>query len=70
MLARFSDHLPANNAFVRYIGQIKDVFSALGWTKSHIIGHSMGTAVGSLFAGCYPEFVDRLVLIEGFGEKF
>jgi pimeloyl-ACP methyl ester carboxylesterase len=52
---------------VRYVGQVKGVLDALGWKKTHIVGHSMGTAIGTLVAGCYPEMVDRLVLIEGLG---
>jgi pimeloyl-ACP methyl ester carboxylesterase len=63
----FSDHLPQQNVFVRYVGQVKGVLDALGWKKTHIVGHSMGTAIGTLVAGCYPEMVDRLVLIEGLG---
>jgi pimeloyl-ACP methyl ester carboxylesterase len=64
---RLSDHLPMSNAFVRYVGQVKGVLDQLGWTKSHVVGHSMGTGISCMFASCYPELVDRLVLIEGLG---
>jgi pimeloyl-ACP methyl ester carboxylesterase len=32
-----------------------------------LIGHSMGGAIAALFAGIYPELVDKLVVIEGIG---
>lgn len=32
-----------------------------------LIGHSMGGAVAALFAGVYPELVERMVIIEGIG---
>lgn len=32
-----------------------------------VIGHSMGAAVGCVFSSAFPEYVDRLVLIEGAG---
>lgn len=39
----------------------------LGWDKMIVLGHSMGAAVSSLFAGTFPEFVNKLVLIEMLG---
>ncbi len=33
----------------------------------HLVGHSMGGSIASLFAGVYPELVERLVVIEGIG---
>ncbi len=35
--------------------------------KVHVIGHSMGGTIASLFAGVFPEKVASLVLIEGVG---
>jgi len=32
-----------------------------------LVGHSMGGAIAALFAGVYPEMVERLVIIEGIG---
>ena len=32
-----------------------------------LVGHSMGGAIAALFAGVYPELVERLVVIEGIG---
>lgn len=32
-----------------------------------LVGHSMGGAIAALFAGVYPELVERLIIIEGIG---
>jgi pimeloyl-ACP methyl ester carboxylesterase len=64
-----SDHLPHQNVFARYVGQVKGILDALRWKRSHIVGHSVGASIGALVAGCYPEMVNRLVLIEGLGPK-
>ena len=42
------------------------VARAMGWEKFTLIGHSMGAEVASLFAGVYPEMVERLICIDGF----
>ena len=39
----------------------------LEWKQSTIVGHSLGAGIGMLFAGAYPEMVNKLVLIDGFG---
>lgn len=44
---------------------IVDVAAILGWERFALLGHSRGAAVASLFAGTFPERVDRLMLIEG-----
>ena len=36
-------------------------------SKITIIGHSMGAGVALVFAAAYPEYVDRLILLEGAG---
>lgn len=44
---------------------ILDVAAALGWERFSLLGHSRGAAVATLFAGTFPERVERLMLIEG-----
>ena len=66
-MGRLSDHSSATNIFAAYVGQIRGVMDALGWDKAHVIGHSMGAAIATLFAASYPERVDRMLLIEGLG---
>ena len=38
---------------------------SLGWQRFNLLGHSRGAAVATLFAGAYPERVERVVLVEG-----
>ena len=45
-----------------YVEHLKDVLGALGCTKAHISGESLGGWVGARFAIKYPALVDRLVL--------
>jgi len=45
----------------------RQVIETFGWSKTHVVGHSMGAGISVLFAGAFPELVDRLVVIEGFG---
>lgn len=71
-----SSHLPYESSYSYFNGvsTIDRVLSCLAnergeeWTKPHaIIGHSMSTGQSMLFASAFPERVNKLVLIEGFG---
>jgi pimeloyl-ACP methyl ester carboxylesterase len=64
-----SDHngLGSLNQFSAYVTHVKGLLDVLGWDKVDIIGHSLGAAVGMIFASCFPEKVKHLVLIDGFG---
>lgn len=64
-----SQHRPpaAHYHFVDWVVDVAAAADALGWPKFVLIGHSMGAAVASLFAGTLPERVERLVLIEALG---
>ena len=48
----------------QYVADVKKIVSQLGWERFSIIGHSMGGFVGSLYAGCFPNEVENLVLID------
>ena len=50
-----------------YVADVKKVVSQLGWGRFSIIAHSMGASVASLYAGCFPNEVDSLVLIDFMG---
>ena len=52
----FADLLTDLDALVRKIGE-----------RVHLVGHSMGGTVASMYAAVRPENVDRLVVIEGLG---
>ena len=47
------------------LGDLLEVTAALDWPRFSLLGHSRGAAVATLFAGSFPERVDRLLLLEG-----
>lgn len=64
-----SGHRP-EQAATHYVDHVRDVLAVadqLGWQQFILLGHSMGAGVATLFAGCYPQRVAKLVLIEGIG---
>ncbi len=52
---------------VDYCYDIRQLFFHLRLEKAPIIGHSLGGAITLLFAGAFPEKVERLIAIEGLG---
>jgi pimeloyl-ACP methyl ester carboxylesterase len=47
------------------VGDLLAVQEQLGWPRCNLLGHSRGAAIATLFAGAFPEHVDKLVLLEG-----
>lgn len=47
------------------VGDLLDVADAMGWQRLTLLGHSRGAGISMLFAGTFPERVDKLVLLEG-----
>ena len=47
-----------------YVADIKKIVSQLGWEKFSFISHSLGAFVASLYAGCFPNEVENLVLLD------
>jgi pimeloyl-ACP methyl ester carboxylesterase len=47
------------------IADLIEVAAALGWERFNLLGHSRGAAIAALFAGTFPDRVERVVLIEG-----
>lgn len=64
-----SGHLPpgAWYHFIDYLDDVLDALDALGWSRSHLLGHSLGGAVATALSAACPERVDRLLLIEALG---
>jgi pimeloyl-ACP methyl ester carboxylesterase len=62
-----SDHRSADAGYNIWqdVGDVLEVASALGWQRFNLLGHSRGAAVATLFAGTFPDRVDRLLLLEG-----
>lgn len=65
----FSDHRPAGTPYYIWdnLTDVIGVADELGWSRFHLLGHSMGASICSLLAGAFPERVESLVLIEGLG---
>jgi pimeloyl-ACP methyl ester carboxylesterase len=54
--------------FPEYIADVADIAEELAPNAPlFVIGHSMGGTVASLFAGTFPERVQKLALLEGMG---
>lgn len=64
-----SDHRPPGCAyhFIDYVGDALAVADALGWQRFHLVGHSLGGAIGVLLAAACPDRIERLALIEAIG---
>lgn len=64
-----SDHLPTQSVyhFIDSIHYLAAIQESLDIEVAHILGHSMGGAIACLYAACFPERVDRLIIIEGLG---
>lgn len=65
----WSDPLAAGPAyhFVDYVSFVSEALDVLKLERVILLGHSMGGGVASLFAGAFPERVEKLALLEGLG---
>lgn len=61
------DRLDLEYSFAYLVDFIREFQDALGIRRSHIVGHSMGGWVSSLFAYESPERVEKLVLVASGG---
>jgi pimeloyl-ACP methyl ester carboxylesterase len=61
------DRLQQGYSFAYLADFVREFQDALGLTSSHVVGHSMGGWVASVFAYESPERVDRLVLVASGG---
>lgn len=61
-----SDHFPPDIAYNFYdsLLAIERMARLFNWSKFSIIGHSMGTAMSMLYAGVFPEKIDKLVCLD------
>ena len=55
--------------FMDYVADLADLVGALAPGPLHLVGHSMGGTAAALFAGAFPDRVERLVLLEGLGPE-
>jgi len=64
-----SEHTPnvLGYFFYEYVADLKAIFDKFSPnTKVRILGHSLGGAISSVFAGTYPERVSHLINVEGY----
>ena len=50
-----------------YIVDIANLLEQLQWKTVTLVAHSLGGFHASIFAGTFPELLERLVLVEGWG---
>lgn len=63
----FSSHYPKGHFYyIFYDGLItaRRVVKHYGWQKVSIVGHSLGGAVGFMYAASYPDEIDKLVSLD------
>jgi len=54
--------------FPDYVSDLADVLDGCGVAEAfHLVGHSMGGTVATLYAGAFPERIATLTLLEGTG---
>ena len=64
-----SDWSPPGQAYQHadFLRDVAELLRHLKKDSATFIGHSLGASIALLFAGCFPEKVKRLVLIEALG---
>lgn len=63
----FSDHRPRGVPYYLWdnLADLAELQTQQGWGACHLVAHSMGAAVATLYAAVYPERVKSLWLIDG-----
>lgn len=65
---RSEHHRPRDHYYLAdYLWDVDAALDALGWSGCHLLGHSMGAAVASLYACASPERVRSLICLDGLG---
>ncbi|MGR6874631.1 alpha/beta fold hydrolase [Pseudomonas sp. HK3] len=64
-----SGHWPDHQHYHLWAGveDVEHILDALQWKHCHVIGHSMGAAMATLYAGTFPHRLRSLTLIEAIG---
>ena len=53
--------------FIEWLIDLAEVLTLLGWKRPTLLGHSLGGAIATVWAGTFPETVGNLLLIESLG---
>lgn len=64
-----SGHWPNHQHYHLWAGveDVELILDELGWEQCHIVGHSMGAAIATLYAGTFSKRLRSLTLIEAIG---
>ncbi|WP_462159986.1 alpha/beta fold hydrolase [Pseudoalteromonas sp. GB56] len=57
----------AHYYFIDYVDDLQQVLAQCQATEIHLVGHSMGAMVASLYVACFADRIASLTLIEGVG---
>ena len=60
-------HATTRYHFIDYPFNIDAALDALAWKDCHLLGHSLGASVASVYAAAAPERVRSLTLLDGLG---
>ena len=60
-------HATARYYIAEFIWDIHAAMDALGWASCHLLGHSLGAAIASMFTAAEPGRVRSLVMIDALG---
>lgn len=63
----WSDHRPLGQPYYIWdnVADVQALMDTLGLEKTVLLGHSMGAAVATLFAGAFPERVSQMIMLDG-----
>lgn len=60
-------HPSARYYVIEFMWDVHLAMNALGWESCHLVGHSLGAAVASVFAAAAPDRVRSLCMIDALG---
>ena len=60
-------HTTTRYHFIDYLFNVDAALDALDWEDCHLLGHSLGAAVSSIYAAGAPERVRSIVLLDSMG---
>ena len=66
-----SDHPPSSIMLISdLVVYVAHIVQTLKWERFVLVGHSMGAMASILYAGTYPQHIQHLILLDGFGPDF
>jgi pimeloyl-ACP methyl ester carboxylesterase len=62
-----SERQRGDHSLGAHASMMRDLLGVLGWERGTVVGHSLGGGIAMQFAYQFPEYVERLVLIDSGG---